>query len=223
MVLELNQLKNVIDEIKTINLKEIRNIKLPEDSCTLQKEYFEDLICSVCLNIVEKPVSCSLCQKLNCRECVDFNKPCYNCRQGDSYKEANLPIFVKNFLCNLNFSCPLGCMQQFKYEFKEKHLNECANKDKIQSKCSLCDLSLNENINNHSKKCEKLKTRCSYCNLEMSKLELEEHLKQCNTYVKPCEICNVGFPSIFQKAHSDYYCQKIVALKLKIHDFIQSI
>ena len=70
----MNQLNEIIGQLRDINLKEIRNLKIPEDSCLSEKETLSDFICSVCLEIVEDPVSCSQCEKLNCRECINFNQ-----------------------------------------------------------------------------------------------------------------------------------------------------
>ena len=145
----MNQLNEIIGQLRDINLKEIRNSKIPEDSCLSEKETLSDFICSVCLEIVEDPVSCSQCEKLNCRECIKMSKTCPNCRDGNVYIEVKLPRIVKNTLSNLNISCPLGCSQQFKYEFKERHFSECPNKDKIPSKCSLCLMTLNESLKSH--------------------------------------------------------------------------
>jgi len=206
--------------MKKIEYKEILNMKLEQEFCTSEKQYYQDYLCSICLNIVEDPVYISCCESVFCRDCSNLiKKKCPNCRK--EIEIIPIPRIVKNHLFELEFRCPLECLQSFSYEQKVKHFSECNNKHKIIPACSLCNSNLSDSLKEHSKICEKLVFKCLFCNEVTCKLELEEHLKKCKCYLKYCEHCKTEYPNKFEQAHEEYYCNKINLLKKQISDYVK--
>ena len=205
--------------MKKIEYKEILNMKLGEEFCTSVKQIYQDYSCLYCLNIVEDPVYISCCESLFCRECFNFiGKKCPNCRK--EIEEIPIHRIVKKHLLELQFNCPLGCLQSFSYEQKTKHFLECKHNQIIIPTCSLCNSNIRDSLKEHSKICEKLVFKCLFCNEATCKLELEEHIKECKCYSKYCGHCNTEYPNKFQQAHEEYYCNKISQLKKQITDFV---
>lgn len=118
------KLDKIYEETEKIKLMEISIMKLEEEICI--SEYYQDFVCSICLNIVEDPVCCSSCESLNCKDCMNANKNCPKCRK--ELKETSIPRMVKNCLSALRFNCPLNCSKTFNYEKKMQHFSECLNK-----------------------------------------------------------------------------------------------
>ena len=215
-----NRLKEIHEEIEKIKYKEIRNIKVDSDFCIDEKKVYEDYTCLICTNIVENPVSCFHCESMFCRDCTEniYDKKCPNCREH--FEEKNIGRFVKAQLTKLEFQCPLNCSKTINYEQKEKHFSECKNKNEIEPKCSICNMAILSNLEEHSKQCEKLKCECPFCNLSLSKLELNNHLNNCVLYEKYCDNCGTNYPCRFEDSHNEFFCKIVHDLKLKIRNFI---
>jgi hypothetical protein len=66
------------------------------------------LECSICHNVLWKPVACQSCETPFCSECIhqwlsDNPNQCPN--QCESYKERKCPPFIAKLLAELQISC----------------------------------------------------------------------------------------------------------------------
>ena len=106
------------------------------------KTNIEDLICSICFNILNNPISCS--DKKNshafCKECIDIfleeNNKCPICKLVFEYKINNN---LKNELNNLSFKCLFkneGCEEILYYSDYLNHNNNCKYNN-IQYECNV--------------------------------------------------------------------------------------
>ena len=152
------------------------NIILPYNpENIINKANKEDLICSICFNILDNPISCS--DKKNChsfcKECIDINN-------------------LKNELNNLSFKCPFkneGCNEILFYSDYLNHIHNCKYNN-IQYECNVnkydyktkkfkkCDYHGNKNeIGKHFKLCGLTEYICIFCKEKILKINLEEHFK----------------------------------------------
>lgn len=106
----------------------------------------KDLVtCSICLNILINPVTCSKCETSYCKNCLATWKP------GQSVSNLSCPMkctknkfnepnrVLKNLLEKLEFTCKFGCLEKsvFKYDNILHHLYyDC---DYVRVSCSICN------------------------------------------------------------------------------------
>lgn len=104
------------------------------------------LTCSICTEVLWKPVTCEQCENSFCDECIyqwlqhqkhrDGNKMCpFNCQ----YKQRKrIPPLLINLLSQLKFECIYaqnGCEETLSYEALEQHELNC---DYQISQCDGC-------------------------------------------------------------------------------------
>ena len=106
-----------------------------------------ELICSICANILWKPVACARCENAFCGRCIRAwintkhgqNKPCpFNCH----FEEKRAPPVLNSFLAKLQVSCvyaPNGCRTILPYDSIEGHEQIC---DYEQVPCGICGMPL---------------------------------------------------------------------------------
>lgn len=208
-------LENLLTEIKNLSLHKIYDVRLQEKDCIFEKDLYGDFICPICLNFVDNPYCCKLCNALYCKICINNNsniQSCPNCRE--TLEIIQIQRINKNTLNALKFSCPFRCGKVFKFEDKDNHFSECFNRKLIPIKCGLCEVKLtytdsNENLIQHAKVCEKVIFNCLFCNEKINKMDFLEHLRECKLMEMPCTHCKIGFLQRFQKAHYAFYCEKL--------------
>ena len=103
----------------------------------INKENIYDLICPICLNILNNPKSCCSQNTSHsfCKKCIDTylkeNNTCPICKNQFNYK-TNYKVESK--LINTKFKCKYnsdGCKTILNYYQYFKHINECKFKNKI--------------------------------------------------------------------------------------------
>ena len=100
--------------------------------------------CPICLNILWKPVSCSLCQQKFCDFCLsDYiqnqytkNPKCpFRCINFNKNKPDILLFQILNMFSFYCFYNSKGCKTIISYENIEKHENECEFSEKLCENC----------------------------------------------------------------------------------------
>lgn len=145
-----------------------------EDNLDIAKE----VICAICQNIVNLPTSCSTCQNLFCKKCIDqwkrsSNKCPMRCNQP-YLKLQDTPKNTMNLINKIKLKCLKfadGCTEAISYENFFKHIRNCKY---IRFQCEYCQLEGNyENSINHSKNCIYSYKECKSCKLRCKKKEYD--------------------------------------------------
>ena len=164
----------------------------------INKKNTEDLICSICYNILKNPISCS--DKKNshsfCKECIDIflkeNIKCPLCKLIFEYKNNNN---LKNELNELSFNCQFkkeGCNEILFYSDYLDHINNCKYNN-IKCEC---------NVKKYDNKSKKFK-ECGYLG---NKKEVEKHFKLCGLTEYKCLICKEKILKINLEEHVKNQC-----------------
>ena len=167
----------------------------------INKENIYDLICPICLNILNNPKSCSSKNTSHsfCKNCIDTylkaKNTCPICKNQFNYK---INYKIESILISTKFKCKYnnyGCKTILNYYQYFKHINECNYKFKnLQYECQV------EKYNYKNKIFEK----CLFC----SKIEnVENHFKICAFFVYKCLFCNKNILSINLKEHTEKECK----------------
>lgn len=86
----------------------------------------ENFTCSICTEYVTEPLSCSECNKLNCKKCLERylpqNPACPNCRKPHSKDKIDLTL---NNILNDSFWQCKNCNQTFKHSERMGHRVTC--------------------------------------------------------------------------------------------------
>jgi Zinc finger, ZZ type len=139
-----------------------------------------DLICSICLGVLEDPAECKKCQTNFCSECINLwkskNQKCpNNCELLLNRSHR----FVRSVLENLPIRCinyNSGCQQILKLEYIKNHENKECEFRKIKCKYLDCGLQFTSSeIEEHEKNCPKKIIICGECGDEVFYSNLNEH------------------------------------------------
>ncbi|CAF1275781.1 unnamed protein product [Didymodactylos carnosus] len=103
----------------------------------------QEYLCTICHNILWKPVSCSSCENSFCSSCIQTwltkqQNPVKLCPFKCEYKQKRVPPILNTFLSKLIFSCAFaqnGCQEQLNYDSIENHEQQCVYE---QQQCPLC-------------------------------------------------------------------------------------
>lgn len=103
-----------------------------------------ELLCSICQNVLWKPVACATCENSFCVSCLrtwtnkqklSGNAACpFNCK----LKEKRAPPILNSFLSKLQIRCayaPNGCRETVSYDALEKHEQTCSFE---KTPCQVC-------------------------------------------------------------------------------------
>jgi len=149
------------------------------------------LSCSICLNILVKPVSCGVCQANFCECCInrwlDEKLIIKSCPNRCIFVKAKSPPIVFDLLSELKFTCAhkaKGCEEILGYDQLEKHELSCNFQTKSCKGCSIT-LPLKELLE-HEQTCELILKSCEHCKRMFNKAEFENHDKTAcsNTHLK---------------------------------------
>ena len=204
---EINQTKNElnyllskynIDKNKYIISVQVPNIYYSNNVVNIN----ENLICPICYNILNNPISCSLNKTSHsfCQECIDKflenNNKCPLCKKDFEYKIRGE---VVELLKNLNFKCIYlkdGCQKIVKYYDYFKHINNCKYKktiyecqveklDALFSNYKKCRYQGNiKEVENHFKLCAFYEYKCIFCENYITRINLKDHFEK---------ICKIRF------------------------------
>ena len=93
-----------------------------------------ELLCTICQNILWKPVACFTCQNTFCANCIQtwiskqISCPTVTCPFHCRFQEKRAPPILNSFLSRLQISCayaPNGCREIIPYDALEKHEETC--------------------------------------------------------------------------------------------------
>ena len=151
----------------------------------LPSEYF----CPVCQCLLWKPVSCSTCQQLFCRTCIqlwsqntDGVKKCpFRCQP---FEERRCPPYFQTLLSRIQIRCrnaSFGCNEILSYDTLEHH--ESVNCKFLTRACGECQqLVLVGKIFEHENTlgaCAPLPIKCVICEQHIQKSLFREHFDCC--------------------------------------------
>ena len=102
------------------------------------KDYFENIrdmvICTICLNIMEDPIQCNICQHSFCLECINKLSKCPMGCQNYQFKDSSL---CKELLSGIKIKC-IKCGEEINYDNIQNHMEEdCKNIDYKQKYLNL--------------------------------------------------------------------------------------
>src|SRR5690348_5309801 len=109
---------------------------IPEERIINSKEnasILKRLDCSICLNILWKPVCCAKCQTSFCEKCINRwvsqkQVAVAKCPNQCTYSKVNSPPIIIDLLSDLKITCGYkesGCTEILSYEQLEKHEITC--------------------------------------------------------------------------------------------------
>ena len=165
----------------------------------LNREDNEDYLCSICLDVLKDPISCSS-NKIShsfCKKCIDNylknNKKCPICKLPFQYQIKNEIIDELN---GLTFKCSFtsqGCNNNtIFYPAYLNHINNCIYNN------FLCECAIKK-YNYKQKKFEK-------CGYKSNKINIDEHFKNCGFKTYKCIICDKKFFLINLEDHVTNEC-----------------
>ena len=105
---------------------------------------------------------------------INKEQKCPNCNSNFKAKE-NINRITRNVLYNLKFNCPLKCGDQFTYENKESHMNEC------------------------------MKINCVAFNQRYDQIEFAEHIENCQKRTIYCLENEIYFPFEVKEYYEKYF------------------
>ena len=111
-----------------------------------------ELECSICHNILWKPVSCKTCENAFCAYCIHkWIKQHDICPFACKFEEKRAPPVLDKLLSKLQIYCVYrdnGCQQILNYDALETHQKTCEYKSII---CSVCHIVItNQNLTDSS-------------------------------------------------------------------------
>lgn len=113
------------------------------DLTRFQDEVDEELLCSVCGQVLENPIQLAPCEHCFCAECIRewlrHQQTCPIDRQMISDADVvKAPRIVRNLIGRLNVSCDnkdFGCESVVRIDSLENHLSECPHNPKRPVQC----------------------------------------------------------------------------------------
>jgi len=147
------------------------------------RKVIQQFACPICTNVLEDFTSCSGCEGLMCRTCLNQwlsrESSCPLCK--DDFEEFKVSRQVRNVLNMCEFNCPYGCHGSFTYEHRKRHFNECTECTE-QQKCPFCAMNITQmqnGLTHHVRNdCEGAELLCPDCNLNVYQMYFDLELLQ---------------------------------------------
>jgi hypothetical protein len=143
-----------------------------------------EFFCPICYCLLWKPRSCSLCQNLFCKKCIqtclkENSNTCPLCRS--LYKEKPPSPSTQSILSHYSIRCrntSFGCTKILPYDLLEQHESiECKF---LTKKCRICEQNvLVTDIDQHKNVCQPILIRCSLCQCSIKRELFECHQEEC--------------------------------------------
>ena len=203
-----------------VNENDLTCIKI-DNVLSRDKALAENFSCSVCLDLIYSPITCSTCKGLVGKSCLDAcllkRKSCPLCGI-DTFKQA-LTNDLKSMqeLKKISLRCEnKNCGEIIAYDNYYNHIKKCKNIANSR-RCEYCsqDFALNM-INYHINNCEYKTEKCDVCNKVYQIKDASYHLMvDCEESKVVCEYCGDSFSSSQYKLHKSnkYECDKIIERK----------
>ena len=151
----------------------------------------DDVICPLCLDIVEEPHQFTCCGQHICKKCgdklkqQDITPQCPMCRHNESTMLLD-KYFERNILNKLLIRCNEGCGQDMELGLLKNHLSQCPH---VQEDCPYgCGQQYQRQyIEKHKKQCPKRPFICGYCKYQSTyEVIVNEHYPVCDKYPIIC-------------------------------------
>ena len=143
-------------------------------------DFGQDLVCSICLCVLEDPVECKTCQTNFCSACMDSWKiKSPKCPNNCELNLKRTHRFLRGVLNSLHLKCintSFGCQQILTIETVSKHENhECLYRV-VKCRYVDCDaMLLPLNIEEHERNCTKRVMLCEECGEKIKNSALGNH------------------------------------------------
>ncbi|KAL0232187.1 hypothetical protein PCE1_003183 [Barthelona sp. PCE] len=158
----------------------------------------DDLICPICMDVLDLDCVASACQHIFCRSCFDAlethqeNPTCPVCRSVA--KPISIPVaYFMKILRTLHVHCPnkaQGCEWEGEYADIETHMKMC---ERALIQCDYCSRSFSRiTYPRHTEVCSMRTFKCCFCDGEFLKSE-SHNLLNCSKY-KECSLSGCFLP-----------------------------
>jgi len=183
---------NITDEIQSMfEIEKITETCIKSELILPQFEGLsEELICSICLDIVWKPICCSKCSSPFGETCLnnwfEYNKLC---PKQCIFEKSEVTPLLKRLINKIEFYCLFkhnGCNQIIKYGDFYNHVNLCdySNYKCLSIGCNI--IGTKEQILNHLKICEFGEEICNKCELVLKRKDYFLHKQNLNLCIEQC-------------------------------------
>ena len=153
----------------------------------------DDVICPLCLDIIEEPKQLTCCGHHVCRKCGEklkkpnrgSNNQCPMCRKKN-YTLSPDKYFERTVLNVLMIWCTVGCGQEVELGKLKNHLIKCSY---VEEKCSYgCGQRYRrKSMEEHLGECPKRPFVCVYCKYQSNyEVIVNEHYPVCDKYPISC-------------------------------------
>ena len=114
-----------------------------------------ELLCTICQNVLWKPVACAICENTFCAACMQtwITKESalqqVTCPFYCAYKEKRAPPILKHLLSKLQIYCAYranGCQEIISYDDLEKHEETCPQE---RTPCRICQTPVSNRDQNN--------------------------------------------------------------------------
>jgi hypothetical protein len=113
-----------------------------------------ELLCSICQNVLWKPLACATCENSFCGGCIRtwINKQTHKqvtCPFNCVFQEKRAPPILNTFLSKLKIYCayaPNGCEEVLSYDALERHEQTCQCEN---TPCRICQKSVSRRDKNN--------------------------------------------------------------------------
>jgi hypothetical protein len=191
------------------------------------KDFANDLKCSICLELLYDPLSCQNCCSNFCSKCIEIwqvtNK---KCPMRCELKIQKLNKTATSLLNKIKLSCPNKCQQIVVYENFISHLERDCSLTKVS--CKGCGLEGTlESIKDHLDSCDLIIVRCGLCQKSKIKKSIQNHLlNECSERETNCNKCSQKIKFIDIRFHDNNCrnlcnstCQNYLALSIMNEKF----
>jgi hypothetical protein len=171
------------------------------------KKTIELLTCSICLNIMQAPVTILKCQHTFCSSCINglfgqdiIISPCPQCREEFSQSQTTSNWMVTSFIDILKVPCiHKNCKWISNYSELEHHVkSDC----ECLKQCECTFIYDTEDYKEHIIRCPAIKVKCDYCGEMMKRSELKKHtMYKCEKNIITCSCSWKGTRIIYHNEH----------------------
>lgn len=200
--------------------------KPPLDVRVVEHFKKDDLVCAICLGILNNPRQCKsghmFCE--NCiKNAIQARPACPQCRCSLTVAELCRNLYVEKCLNSVMVYCMYhylwdeeekgwivddkGCKEVHEFQEIETHEKNCGF---IPRKCPygkiICGNIRIKDLEEHKRKCDFRPVVCQFCNLDVQAIKQNEHYDVCTSVPVPCPLCQMAVPRGETSAHLQLRC-----------------